>query len=155
MIIYELTRCNIGPCINHPKELFCLKSFHLRENRNYVEFITKLLCSIFGKTWKHETVCVSFMIYFLNTGRLKWLNIIEYQCCTFPLQANDHTSQKNNLPLPLLTSSRREYYFFRSPRTGLFSVKSRKKILAINNFFVNEMKSRQPNKCLIHWHFEN
>ena len=34
-----------------------------------------------------------------------------------------------------LTSSRREYYiFFRSPRTGLFSVKIRNKFLAINNF---------------------
>ena len=33
-----------------------------------------------------------------------------------------------------LTSSRRELYFFRSPRTGLFSVKILKKFLAINIF---------------------
>ena len=41
-------------------------------------------------------------------------------------------------------------YFFRSPRTGLFSVKIWKQILAINNFFVNETKSVQLNKRLIH-----
>ena len=45
--------------------------------------------------------------------------------------------------------------FLRSPHTGLFSVKIQKKILAINNFFVNETKSRQPNKRLIYWNFEN
>ena len=49
-----------------------------------------------------------------------------------------------------LTSSRREYYcFFRYPTgTGLFSVKIRKKFLAIKNFSVNETKSGQPNKHL-------
>ena len=47
-------------------------------------------------------------------------------------------------------------YFFQSPRTGLFSVKIRKEFLAINNIvFVNETESGQPNKRLIHWHFEN
>ena len=47
-----------------------------------------------------------------------------------------------------LTSSRREYYIFFGPLCGVFSVKIRKKFLAINNFSVNETKSRQPNKCL-------
>ena len=37
---------------------------------------------------------------------------------------------------------------FPVPRTGLFSVKNLKKFLAINNFFVNEMKSGQANKHL-------
>ena len=41
------------------------------------------------------------------------------------------------------------------PITGLFSVKIRKKILAIKNFSVNDTMSGQPNKRLIHWHFEN
>ena len=41
------------------------------------------------------------------------------------------------------------------PITGLFSVKIRKKILVIKNFSVNDTMSGQPNKCLIHWHFEN
>ena len=39
--------------------------------------------------------------------------------------------------------------------TGLFSVKIRKKFLAIKNFSVNDTMSGQPNKRLIHWHFEN
>ena len=37
-------------------------------------------------------------------------------------------------------------YFFPGPRAGLFSVKIRKKFLAIINFSVNETKSGQPNK---------
>ena len=37
-----------------------------------------------------------------------------------------------------------------SPITGLFSVKIRKKFLAIKNFSVNDTMSGQPNKCLIH-----
>ena len=41
------------------------------------------------------------------------------------------------------------------PITGLFSVKIRKKIIAIKNFSVNDTMSGQPNKRLIHWHFEN
>ena len=41
------------------------------------------------------------------------------------------------------------------PITGLFSVKICEKILAIKNFSVNDTMSRQPNKRLIHWHFEN
>ena len=48
-----------------------------------------------------------------------------------------------------LTSSRQEVFvFFPNPRAGLFSVKIQKKFLAINNFFVNETKSGQPNKRL-------
>ena len=39
--------------------------------------------------------------------------------------------------------------------TGLFSVKIRKKFLAIKNFSVKDTMSGQPNKRLIHWHFEN
>ena len=39
--------------------------------------------------------------------------------------------------------------------TGLFSVKIRKKFLAIKNFSVNDTMSGQLNKRLIHWHFEN
>ena len=39
-------------------------------------------------------------------------------------------------------------YFFPVPCAGLFSVKIWKKIIAINNLFVNEMKSGQPNKRL-------
>ena len=39
--------------------------------------------------------------------------------------------------------------------TGLFSVKIRKKFLAITNFSVNDTMSGQQNKRLIHWHFEN
>ena len=39
--------------------------------------------------------------------------------------------------------------------TGLFSVKIQKKFLAIKNFCVNDTMSGQPNKRLIHWHFEN
>ena len=39
--------------------------------------------------------------------------------------------------------------------TGLFSVKIQKKFLAIKNFSVNDTMSGQPNKRLIHWHFEN
>ena len=38
--------------------------------------------------------------------------------------------------------------FFPVSRAGLFSVKIQKKFLAINNFFVNETKSGQPNKRL-------
>ena len=41
------------------------------------------------------------------------------------------------------------------PITGLFSVKIQKKFLAIKNFSVNDTMSEQPNKRLIHWHFEN
>ena len=41
------------------------------------------------------------------------------------------------------------------PITGLFSVKIRKKFIAIKNFSVNDTMSGQPNKHLIHWHFEN
>ena len=41
------------------------------------------------------------------------------------------------------------------PITGLFSVKIQKKFLAIKNFSVNDTMSGQPNKHLIHWHFEN
>ena len=41
------------------------------------------------------------------------------------------------------------------PITGLFSVKIRTKFLAIKNFSVNDTMSVQPNKRLIHWHFEN
>ena len=41
------------------------------------------------------------------------------------------------------------------PITWLFSVKIRKKFLAIKNFSVNDTMSGQPNKRLIHWHFEN
>ena len=41
------------------------------------------------------------------------------------------------------------------PITGLFSVKIQKKFLAIKNFSVNDTMSTQPNKRLIHWHFEN
>ena len=44
---------------------------------------------------------------------------------------------------------------FLDPITGLFSVKIWKKILAIKNFSVNDTMSGQPNKRLIHWHFEN
>ena len=36
------------------------------------------------------------------------------------------------------------------PITGLFSVKIRKKFLAIKNFSVNDTMSGQPNKRLIH-----
>ena len=36
------------------------------------------------------------------------------------------------------------------PITGLFSVKNRKKFLAIKNFSVNDTMSGQPNKRLIH-----
>ena len=46
-------------------------------------------------------------------------------------------------------------YFFRFPRAGLFSVKIRTKFLAIKNLSVNEVMSGQPNKSLIHGHFEN
>ena len=45
--------------------------------------------------------------------------------------------------------------FFTDPITGLFSVKIQKKFLAIKNFSVNDTMSGQPNKRLIHWHFEN
>ena len=38
---------------------------------------------------------------------------------------------------------------------GLFSVKIRKKFLAIKNLSVNDTMSGQPNKRLIHWHIEN
>ena len=41
------------------------------------------------------------------------------------------------------------------PITELFSVKIRNKFLAIKNFSVNDTMSGQPNKHLIHWHFEN
>ena len=41
------------------------------------------------------------------------------------------------------------------PIMGLFSVKIWKKFLAIKNFSVNDTMSGQPNKRLIHWHFEN
>ena len=44
---------------------------------------------------------------------------------------------------------------FLYPITGLFSVKIRKQILAIKNLSVNDMMSGQPNKHIIHWHFEN
>ena len=54
-----------------------------------------------------------------------------------------------------LTSSCREYIFFLSPRTGLFSVKIQKKILAIQNFSVNETKSGQPINAFSHCHLEN
>ena len=48
-----------------------------------------------------------------------------------------------------LTNSRREFFFFFSgpPRGIIFSEKW-KKILAIKNFVVNEMKSGHPNKQL-------
>ena len=36
------------------------------------------------------------------------------------------------------------------PITGLFSVKIRKKFVAIKNFSVNDTMSGQPNKRLIH-----
>ena len=57
--------------------------------------------------------------------------------------------------LPRLTVHVGHIIFFPVPRAGLFSVKIRKKFLAIQNFFVNETMSGQPNKRLIHWHFEN
>ena len=41
------------------------------------------------------------------------------------------------------------------PITGLFSVKIREEFLAIKKFSVNDTMSGQPNKRLIHWHFEN
>ena len=44
---------------------------------------------------------------------------------------------------------------FLDPIMGLFSVKIQKKFLAIKNFSVNDTMSGQPNKRLIHWHFEN
>ena len=46
-------------------------------------------------------------------------------------------------------------YFFWVFVRVYFQWKFGNKFLAINNFFVNETKSGQPNKCLIHWHFEN
>ena len=50
-----------------------------------------------------------------------------------------------------LTCSHRVYiYFFPVPRAGLFSVKIRKKFLAIKNFSINETMSGQPNERLIH-----
>ena len=49
----------------------------------------------------------------------------------------------------VLTVHVRNIIFFPVPRAGLFSVKIRKKILAINSFSVNETKSRQPNKFLV------
>ena len=49
-----------------------------------------------------------------------------------------------------LTPSRRFNIFFPDPITGLFSVKIRKKFLAIKNFSVNDTMSGQPNKRLIH-----
>ena len=39
--------------------------------------------------------------------------------------------------------------------TGLFSVKILKKFIVIKNVSVNDTMSGQPNKRLIHWHFEN
>ena len=54
-----------------------------------------------------------------------------------------------------LTYSRWVYYIFSGPRVGLFSVKIQKTFLAIKNFSVNETMTGQPNKRLIHWHFEN
>ena len=45
--------------------------------------------------------------------------------------------------------------FFPVPHVGLFSVKILNKFLAIKDFSVNETMSGQPNKHLIHWHFEN
>ena len=48
----------------------------------------------------------------------------------------------------MLTSSRREYYIFSGPPCGIIFSENREKILAINNFFVNETKSGQPNKRL-------
>ena len=49
-----------------------------------------------------------------------------------------------------LTSSRRYYYFFPGPLYGIIFSEISEKFLAINNFFVNETKSGQPNKRLIH-----
>ena len=50
-----------------------------------------------------------------------------------------------------LTSSRQEYFWFsQTPIQVYFLAKNPKKFLAINNFFVNETKSRHPNKHLFH-----
>ena len=47
------------------------------------------------------------------------------------------------------------FFVFPDTHTGFFFAKNPQKILAINNYFVNETKSRHPNKCLFHWYFEN
>ena len=44
---------------------------------------------------------------------------------------------------------------FQQGMESQFSVKIQKIFLAIKNFSVNDTMSGQPNKRLIHWHFEN
>ena len=44
---------------------------------------------------------------------------------------------------------------FPGPPYGIIFSEKSEKFLAINYFFVNETKSRHPNKRLFHWHLEN
>ena len=75
---------------------------------------------------------------------------IVYYMYNYNLMYNvmNHTMQLLYLSINQFTSG--ILYFFPVPHAGLFSVKIRKKILAIKNFSVNETMSGQPNKCLIH-----
>ena len=46
-------------------------------------------------------------------------------------------------------------FFLTSPLCGIIFSENLEKFLAIKNFSVNETMFGQPNKRLIHWHFEN
>ena len=87
---------------------------------------------------------VFIIIYFIIKNMFQFYIYTVYSLWTYKFQ-----------PL-ILTSSHREYYIFsRALVRVYFQWKFRKKIIPIQNFSVNETKSGQPNKRLIHWHFEN
>ena len=65
---------------------------------------------------------------------------------------SDQILKKQKLVNPFASGIKKVLLY---PITGLFSVKIRKKFIAIKNFSVNDTMSGQPNKRLIHWHFEN
>ena len=105
-----------------------------------------------------ETRLTAFRVYHLNNGRKclsLWLQVWIFFLSTI-INCSTNCPNVDGNAFILLTCSRQAYYiFFRSPMRDYFSVKIPEFFLAIKYFSVNETMSGQPNKCLIHWHFEN
>ena len=60
-----------------------------------------------------------------------------------------------HLPLKPLRFGNKKGFAVGLPHNGIIFSENSEKFLAIKSFSVNDTMSGQPNKCLIHWHFEN
>ena len=122
--------------------LASVRSCHYNVHKTYVQ---KTLCK---KDWRTKFLFLSVPHFLASMSIPHLIPVVLNHECMLQWNREHYTISLN----PFASGIQKVLL---SPITGLFSVKIREKFLAIKNFSVNDTMSGQPNKRLIHWHFEN